>query len=192
MFMDIKNVVKKVKNMVIKKMPIDIENKVNTITDKFSLFENNFNLLDVSVERLSKDLAKIENEVDGVNQKTQLLFNQINNTNKIISAYVKEQLFNLERLRLECKRENLTHIIEEEFIEKTMAWLFTIPWYKKITKKQKQNVIAGVELIRAEIEAKYKTKMDEVMYEINNHTRENFFEKLNRVTSDLKGKKNAE
>lgn len=133
----------------------------------------------------------VNEDISNLNKKSELLFTQINNTNKIVSAYVKEQLFNLEKVRLECKRENLSHIIEEEIMEKRIIWITALPWYKKITKKQQIKLITKMQLIRDEVEEKYKSEMDLVMIEIKNHTRENFFKKLNQVTNDLKEKRDA-
>ena len=160
----------------------------STLQDSFSSLEENFNSLENNLKTFQKET---EDNIDDLNKKTQLLFNQIINNNKIISAYVKEQLFNLERVRLECKRENLAHIIEEEVMEKRIIWIVALPWYKKITKKQQIKLITKMQLIRDEVEDKYKSKMDEVMLEIKNHTRENFFAELNRVTNDLREKKNG-
>lgn len=133
----------------------------------------------------------VNEDISNLNKKSELLFTQINNTNKIVSAYVKEQLFNLEKVRLECKRENLSHIIEEEIMEKRIIWITALPWYKKITKKQQIKLITKMQLIRDEVEEKYKSEMDLVMIEIKNHTRENFFKKLNQVTNDLKEKRDV-
>lgn len=155
-----------------------------TLQDRFAPLEEN-------VQSISTELLKVDENIGNLNKKTELLFIQINNTNKIVSAYVKEQLFNLEKVRLECKRENLSHIIEEEIMEKRIIWITALPWYKKITKKQQIKLITKMQLIRDEVEEKYKSEMDLVMMEIKNHTRENFFEKLNQVTNDLKEKRDA-
>ena len=155
-----------------------------TLQDRFAPLEEN-------VQSISTELLKVDENIGNLNKKTELLFIQINNTNKIVSAYVKEQLFNLEKVRLECKRENLSHIIEEEIMEKRIIWITALPWYKKITKKQQIKLITKMQLIRDEVEEKYKSEMDLVMIEIKNHTRENFFEKLNQVTNDLKEKRDA-
>lgn len=77
-------------------------------------------------------------------------------------------------------------------MEKRIIWIVALPWYKKITKKQQIKLITKMQLIRDEVEEKYKTEMDSVMTEIKNHTRENFFEKLNQVTNDLREKKNGQ
>ena len=160
----------------------------STLQDDFISLERKFNSLENNLKNFQKET---EDNICDLNKKTQLLFNQIINNNKIVSAYVKEQLFNLEKVRLECKRENLAHIIEEEVMEKRIIWIIALPWYKKITKKQQIKLITKMQLIRDEVEDKYKSKMDEVMIEIKNHTRENYFNKLNQVTNDLKGKQNG-
>lgn len=162
---------------------------VTSLSDEISELQNKIIPLEKEMESI---LSSTTESLQNLNKKTELLFTQINNTNKIISAYVKEQLFNLEKVRLECKRENLSHIIEEEIMEKRIIWIVALPWYKKITKKQQIKLITKMQLIRDEVEEKYKTEMDSVMTEIKNHTRENFFEKLNQVTNDLREKKNGQ
>ena len=159
-------------------------NAIVTLQDRFAPLEEN-------VQSISTELLNVNEDISNLNKKSELLFTQINNTNKIVSAYVKEQLFNLEKVRLECKRENLSHIIEEEIMEKRIIWITALPWYKKITKKQQIKLITKMQLIRDEVEEKYKSEMDLVMIEIKNHTRENFFKKLNQVTNDLKEKRDA-
>lgn len=104
----------------------------------------------------------------------------------MISAYVKEQLYNIEKIRLECKRENLAHVIEEEALLNQMAYVVCLPWYKKTTKKQQCKILVRMQEISDNTHAKYKVQMEKVMTEIHNHTREKFFEELNSVTNDLK------
>ena len=163
---------------------METSNAIVTLQDRFAPLEQD-------VQSISTELLNVNEDISNLNKKSELLFTQINNTNKIVSAYVKEQLFNLEKVRLECKRENLSHIIEEEIMEKRIIWITALPWYKKITKKQQIKLITKMQLIRDEVEEKYKSEMDEVMLEIKNHTRENFFAELNRVTSNLREQKNV-
>ena len=174
---------------------IDFINKIPkgimATSDAVVTLQDRFAPLEQDVQSISTELLNVNEDISNLNKKSELLFTQINNTNKIVSAYVKEQLFNLEKVRLECKRENLSHIIEEEIMEKRIIWITALPWYKKITKKQQIKLITKMQLIRDEVEEKYKSEMDLVMIEIKNHTRENFFKKLNQVTNDLKEKRDA-
>ena len=174
---------------------IDFINKlpkgIMATSDAVVTLQDRFAPLEQDVQSISTELLNVNEDISNLNKKSELLFTQINNTNKIVSAYVKEQLFNLEKVRLECKRENLSHIIEEEIMEKRIIWITALPWYKKITKKQQIKLITKMQLIRDEVEEKYKSEMDLVMIEIKNHTRENFFKKLNQVTNDLKEKRDV-
>ena len=127
-----------------------VDNKVSTINDTVSELESkltkDIQLINEDVESLSiyaenfkvklKNLSqKEENDISGLNKKTELLFKQIDSTNRLIYSYVQEQLFNIEKVRLEMKRENLMHYIYEQIIDKQIYYVSSVPWYKKITKK---------------------------------------------------------
>ena len=115
-----------------------VDNKVSTINDTVSELESkltkDIQLINEDIKSLSiyaenfkvklKNLSqKEENDISGLNKKTELLFKQIDSTNRLIYSYVQEQLFNIEKVRLEMKRENLMHYIYEQIIDKQIEYL---------------------------------------------------------------------
>ena len=187
---------------VFEKMVVEVKKMVKKIQVFDALLEtqndisNSFEILEKEVHNFKKEtgttISAINKSINGLNKKTELLFNQQTNTNRMISAYVREQLYNIEKIRLECKRENLAHIIEEETLQQQMIWIVCLPWYKKITKKQQCKILVRMQEISDNVRSKYAVQMEQVMTEIHNHTREKFFEKLNSTTNNLKEQKDGE
>lgn len=140
-----------------------------------------------------KELSqKEQNDISGLNKKTELLFKQLDSTNRLIYSYVQEQLFNIEKVRLEMKRENLMHYIYEQIIDKQIYYISTVPWYKKITKKQREKISNNIKNIHEHIMELSKSQVEEVELEIKNHTRDKFFAKLNNITKEIKNEQKGE
>ena len=159
---------------------------INEDIESLSIYAENFK---VKLKNLSQ---KEENDISGLNKKTELLFKQIDSTNRLIYSYVQEQLFNIEKVRLEMKRENLMHYINEEITEKRIMWISALPWYKKITKKQQIRLIVKMKEIQDDVYKKYDIQLKAIDLEIKNHTRENFSLKLTNVTKEIKNNQKGE
>ena len=143
-------------------------------------------------DELGKLSQKEENDISGLNKKIVLLFKQIDSTNRLIYSYVQEQLFNIEKVRLEMKRENLIHYIYEQIIDRQIYYISSVPWYKKITKKQREKISNNIKEIHKHIMELSKVQIEEVELEIKNHTREKFFAKLNNITKEIKNNQKGE
>ena len=184
-----------------------IDNKVSTVNDTVSELESkltkDIQLINKDIESLSiytedfkvklKNLIqKEENDISGLNKKTEILFKQIDNTNRLIYSYVQEQLFNIEKVRLEMKRENLMHYIYEQIIDRQIYYIASVPWYKKITKKQREKISNNIKKIHQHTMELSKSAIEEVELEIKNHTRDNFFSKLNNITKEIKNEQKGE
>ena len=178
-----------------------VDNKVSTINDIVSELESK---LTTDIQSINKDIESLsiytedfkvklknliqkeENDISGLNKKTELLFKQIDSTNRLIYSYVQEQLFNIEKVRLEMKRENLMHYIYEQIIDRQIYYIASVPWYKKITKKQREKISNNIKKIHQHTMELSKSAIEEVELEIKNHTRDNFFSKLNNITKEIK------
>ena len=184
-----------------------VDNKVSTINDTVSELESkltkDIQLINEDIESLSiyaenfkvklKNLSqKEENDISGLNKKTELLFKQIDSTNRLIYSYVQEQLFNIEKVRLEMKRENLMHYIYEQIIDRQIYYIASVPWYKKITKKQREKISNNIKEIYQHTMELSKSAIEEVELEIKNHTRDKFFSKLNNITKEIKNNQKGE
>ena len=180
-----------------------IDNKVSTINDIVSELTTDIQSIKSDADRfvtylrnyenkLGKLSQKEENDISGLNKKTELLFKQNDSINRLIYAYVQEQLFNIEKIRLEMKRENLMHYINEEITEKRIMWITALPWYKKITKKQQIRLIVKMKEIQDDVYKKYDIQLKAIDLEIKNHTRENFSLKLTNVTKEIKNNQKGE
>ena len=93
-------------NDIVSELTTDIQS-IKSDADRFVTYLRNYE------EKLGKLSQKEENDISGLNKKTELLFKQNDSINRLIYAYVQEQLFNIEKIRLEMKRENLMHYINE-------------------------------------------------------------------------------
>ena len=180
-----------------------VDNKVSTINDIVSELTTDIQSIKSDADRfvtylrnyenkLGKLSQKEENDISGLNKKTELLFKQNDSINRLIYAYVQEQLFNIEKIRLEMKRENLMHYINEEITEKRIMWISALPWYKKITKKQQIRLIVKMKEIQDDVYKKYDIQLKAIDLEIKNHTRENFSLKLTNVTKEIKNNQKGE
>ena len=184
-----------------------VDNKVSTINDIVSELESkltkDIQLINKDIENLTiftedfkikfKNLnQKEENDISGLNKKTELLFKQLDSTNRLIYSYVQEQLFNIEKVRLEMKRENLMHYIYEQIIDRQIYYIASVPWYKKITKKQREKISNNIKKIHQHTMELSKSTIEQVELEIKNHTRENFFAKLNNITKEIKNNQKGE
>ena len=180
-----------------------IDNKVSTVNDIVSELTTDIQSIKSDMDRfvtylrnyenkLEKLSQKEENDISGLNKKTQLLFKQLDSTNRLIYSYVQEQLFNIEKVRLEMKRENLMHYIYEQIIDKQIYYILSIPWYKKITKRQREKINNNIKRIHDHTFELSKVQIEEVELEIKNHTRENFFAKLNNITKEIKNNQKGE
>lgn len=154
--------------------------------DRFVTYLGNYE------NKLKKLSQKEQDDISGLNKKTELLFKQIDSTNRLIYSYVQEQLFNIEKVRLEMKRENLIHYIYEQIIDRQIYYISSVPWYKKITKKQREEISNNIKNIHKHIMELSKAQIEEVELEIKNHTRENFFSKLNNITKEIKNNQKGE
>ena len=180
-----------------------VDNKVSTINDIMSELTTDIQSIKSDADRfvtylrnyedkLGKLSQKEENDISGLNKKTELLFKQNDSINRLIYAYVQEQLFNIEKIRLEMKRENLMHYINEEITEKRIMWITALPWYKKITKKQQIRLIVKMKEIQDDVYKKYDIQLKAIDLEIKNHTREIFSLKLTNVTKEIKNNQKGE
>ena len=172
-------------NDIVSELTTDIQS-IKSDADRFVTYLRNYE------DKLGKLSQKEENDISGLNKKTELLFKQNDNTNRLIYAYVQEQLFNIEKIRLEMKRENLMHYINEEITEKRIMWITALPWYKKITKKQQIRLIVKMKEIQDDVYKKYDIQLKAIDLEIKNHTRENFSLKLTNVTKEIKNNQKGE
>ena len=137
------NMTNKVRNYVASS---EIDGIISDFDSNISLINEDINFTNERLKNIAYDLDKLrgnlENfkkseteDISGLNKKTELLFKQIDSTNRLIYSYVQEQLFNIEKVRLEMKRENLMHYIYEQIIDRQIYYVSSVPWYKKITKK---------------------------------------------------------
>lgn len=172
-------------NDIVSELTTDIQS-IKSDADRFVTYLRNYE------DKLGKLSQKEENDISGLNKKTELLFKQIDNTNRLIYSYVQEQLFNIEKVRLEMKRENLMHYIYEQIIDKQIYYILSIPWYKKITKRQRERINNNIKKIHDHTFELSKVQIEEVELEIKNHTRENFFAKLNNITKEIKNNQKGE
>lgn len=172
-------------NDIVSELTTDIQS-IKSDADRFVTYLRNYE------DKLGKLSQKEKNDISGLNKKTELLFKQIDSTNRLIYAYVQEQLFNIEKIRLEMKRENLMHYINEEITEKRIMWISALPWYKKITKKQQIRLIVKMKEIQDDVYKKYDIQLKAIDLEIKNHTRENFSLKLTNVTKEIKNNQKGE
>ena len=172
-------------NDIVSELTTDIQS-IKSDTDRFVTYLKNYE------DKLGKLSQKEENDISGLNKKAELLFKQIDNTNRLIYSYVQEQLFNIEKVRLEMKRENLMHYIYEQIIDKQIYYILSIPWYKKITKRQREKINNNIKKIHDHTFELSKAQIEEVELEIKNHTRENFFAKLNNITKEIKNNQKGE
>ena len=172
-------------NDIVSELTTDIQS-IKSDADRFVAYLRNYE------DKLGKLSQKEENDISGLNKKTELLFKQNDSINRLIYAYVQEQLFNIEKIRLEMKRENLMHYINEEITEKRIMWITALPWYKKITKRQREKISNNIKKIHQRTMELSKSTIEEVELEIKNHTRENFFAKLNNITKEIKNNQKGE
>ena len=172
-------------NDIVSELTTDIQS-IKSDADRFVTYLRNYE------DKLGKLSQKEENDISGLNKKTELLFKQNDSINRLIYAYVQEQLFNIEKIRLEMKRENLMHYINEEITEKRIMWITALPWYKKITKKQQIRLIVKMKEIHDDVYKKYDIQLKAIDLEIKNHTRENFSLKLTNVTKEIKNNQKGE
>ena len=176
-------------NDIVSELTTDIQSDIQSIKsdmDRFVTYLKNYE------DKLGKLSQKEENDISGLNKKTELLFKQIDSTNLLIYSYVQEQLFNIEKVRLEMKRENLMHYIYEQIIDRQIYYIASVPWYKKITKKQREKISNNIKKIHQHTMELSKSTIEEVELEIKNHTRENFFAKLNNITKEIKNNQKGE
>ena len=173
-----------------------LKEKINTLEESLYDLEQSLCDLDhknvdlsISIKHLQIKDQNFEAGISSLNKKSELLFKQLNNMNKMFYSYISEQLYNIEKLRLEVKRENLFHAIEEEITEKRIMWIVSLPWYKKITRKQQIKLITKLKEIHDEIYKKYDFKIKMIDLEIKNHTREKYFAKLENTLKTIKGEK---
>lgn len=159
---------------------------IKSDADRFVTYLRNYE------DKLGKLSQKEENDISGLNKKTELLFKQLDSTNRLIYSYVQEQLFNIEKVRLEMKRENLMHYIYEQIIDRQIYYIASVPWYKKITKKQREKISNNIKKIHQHTMELSKSTIEEVELEIKNHTREKFFAKLNNITKEIKNNQKGE
>ena len=172
-------------NDIVSELTTDIQS-IKSDADRFVTYLRNYE------DKLGKLSQKEEDDISGLNKKTELLFKQIDSTNRLIYSYVQEQLFNIEKVRLEMKRENLIHYIYEQIIDRQIYYISSVPWYKKITKKQREKISNNIKEIHKHIMELSKVQIEEVELEIKNHTRDNFFSKLNNITKEIKNNQKGE
>ena len=181
----------------------DFDSNISLIDSNISLINEDINFTNERLKNIAYDLDKLrgnlENfkkseaeDISGLNKKTELLFKQIDSTNRLIYSYVQEQLFNIEKVRLEMKRENLMHYIYEQIIDRQIYYIASVPWYKKITKRQREKISNNIKKIHQRTMELSKSTIEEVELEIKNHTRENFFAKLNNITKEIKNNQKGE
>ena len=201
------NKIKKKLNMTNKVRNYVTSSEIDRISSNFdsnnSSINEDINFTNERLKNVAYDLDKLRGnleifkkseakDISGLNKKTELLFKQIDSTNRLIYSYVQEQLFNIEKVRLEMKRENLMHYINEEITEKRIMWISALPWYKKITKKQQIRLIVKMKEIQDDVYKKYDIQLKAIDLEIKNHTRENFSLKLTNVTKEIKNNQKGE
>lgn len=201
------NKIKKKLNMTNKVRNYVTSSEIDRISSNFdsniSSINEDINFTNERLKNVAYDLDKLRGnleifkkseakDISGLNKKTELLFKQIDSTNRLIYSYVQEQLFNIEKVRLEMKRENLMHYIYEQIIDKQIYYILSIPWYKKITKKQRERINNNIKKIHDHTFELSKVQIEEVELEIKNHTRENFFAKLNNITKEIKNNQKGE
>ena len=172
-------------NDIVSELTTDIQS-IKSDADRFVTYLRNYE------DKLGKLSQKEENDISGLNKKTELLFKQIDSTNRLIYSYVQEQLFNIEKVRLEMKRENLMHYIYEQIIDRQIYYIASVPWYKKITKKQREKISNNIKEIHQYTMELSKSAIEDVELEIKNHTREKFFAKLNNITKEIKNNQKGE
>ena len=172
-------------NDIVSELTTDIQS-IKSDADRFMTYLRNYE------DKLGKLSQKEEDDISGLNKKTELLFKQIDSTNRLIYSYVQEQLFNIEKVRLEMKRENLIHYIYEQIIDRQIYYIASVPWYKKITKRQREKISNNIKKIHQRTMELSKSTIEEVELEIKNHTRENFFAKLNNITKEIKNNQKGE
>ena len=181
----------------------EIDGIISDFDSNISLINEDINFTNERLKNIAYDLDKLrgnlENfkkseaeDISGLNKKTELLFKQIDSTNRLIYSYVQEQLFNIEKVRLEMKRENLMHYIYEQIIDRQIYYIASVPWYKKITKRQREKISNNIKKIHQRTMELSKSTIEEVELEIKNHTRENFFAKLNNITKEIKNNQKGE
>ena len=194
------NMTNKVRNYVASS---EIDGIISDFDSNISLINEDINFTNERLKNIAYDLDKLrgnlENfkkseteDISGLNKKTELLFKQIDSTNRLIYSYVQEQLFNIEKVRLEMKRENLMHYIYEQIIDRQIYYIASVPWYKKITKTQREKISNNIKKIHQHTTELNKSTIEEVELEIKNHTRENFFAKLNNITKEIKNNQKGE
>lgn len=194
------NMINKVRNYVASS---EIDGTISDFDSNISLINEDINFTNERLKNIAYDLDKLrgnlENfkkseaeDISGLNKKTELLFKQIDSTNRLIYSYVQEQLFNIEKVRLEMKRENLMHYIYEQIIDRQICYIASVPWYKKITKRQREKISSNIKKIHQRTMELSKSTIEEVELEIKNHTRENFFAKLNNITKEIKNNQKGE
>ena len=181
----------------------DFDSNISLIDSNISLINEDINFTNERLKNIAYDLDKLRGnleifkkseteDISGLNKKTELLFKQIDSTNRLIYSYVQEQLFNIEKVRLEMKRENLMHYIYEQIIDRQIYYIASVPWYKKITKRQREKISDNIKKIHQRTMELSKSTIEEVELEIKNHTRENFFAKLNNITKEVKNNQKGE
>ena len=181
----------------------EIDRIISDFDSNISLINEDINFTNERLKNIAYDLDKLRGnleifkkseaeDISGLNKKTELLFKQIDSTNRLIYSYVQEQLFNIEKVRLEMKRENLMHYIYEQIIDRQIYYIARGPWYKKITKKQREKISNNIKKIHQHTMELSKSTIEEVELEIKNHTRENFFAKLNNITKEIKNNQKGE
>ena len=194
------NMTNKVRNYVASS---EIDGTISDFDSNISLINEDINFTNERLKNIAYDLDKLrgnlENfkkseteDISGLNKKTELLFKQIDSTNRLIYSYVQEQLFNIEKVRLEMKRENLMHYIYEQIIDRQIYYIASVPWYKKITKRQREKISNNIKKIHQRTMELSQSTIEEVELEIKNHTRENFFAKLNNITKEIKNNQKGE
>lgn len=194
------NMINKVRNYVASS---EIDRIISDFDSNISLINEDINFTNERLKNIAYDLDKLRGnleifkkseaeDISGLNKKTELLFKQIDSTNRLIYSYVQEQLFNIEKVRLEMKRENLMHYIYEQIIDRQIYYIASVPWYKKITKRQREKISNNIKKIHQRTMELSKSTIEEVELEIKNHTRENFFAKLNNITKEIKNNQKGE
>ena len=194
------NMTNKVRNYVTSS---EIDRIISDFDSNISLINEDINFTNERLKNIAYDLDKLRGnleifkkseakDISGLNKKTELLFKQIDSTNRLIYSYVQEQLFNIEKVRLEMKRENLMHYIYEQIIDRQIYYIASVPWYKKITERQREKISNDIKKIHQHTMELNKSTIEEVELEIKNHTRENFFAKLNNITKEIKNNQKGE
>ena len=194
------NMTNKVRNYVASS---EIDGIISDFDSNISLINEDINFTNERLKNIAYDLDKLRGnleifkkseaeDISGLNKKTELLFKQIDSTNRLIYSYVQEQLFNIEKVRLEMKRENLMHYIYEQIIDRQIYYIASVPWYKKITKRQREKISNNIKKIHQRTMELSKSTIEEVELEIKNHTREIFFAKLNNITKEIKNNQKGE